>query len=154
MKLKISAIAIMLAIGTPAALASHPAPRDADAKIAHLFKRWNSALKSGDEQRLVALYAPDAVLQPTLSSRVRSSPALIEDYFSHFIAMKPIGRIDSRHIHHLGPESAVDSGLYTFSFMARDGERQEVQARYTFVYRHIDGQWKIVNHHSSLMPES
>lgn len=43
----------------------------------------------------------------------------------------------------------VAAGLLT-----QDGVQQQVAARYTFVYEWIDGQWLIVNHHSSTLPES
>ncbi len=34
-------------------------------------------------------------------------------------------------------------------------EAGQVQARYTFIYeRQVDGQWKILNHHSSAIPEA
>lgn len=50
----------------------------------------------------------------------------------------------------LGCNSAVDAGVYTFTF-AKTGA--VVSARYTYTY-HWDGvQWLITSHHSSLMPE-
>jgi hypothetical protein len=42
-----------------------------------------------------------------------------------------------------------DSGIYEFTF--QDGSA--VQGRYSFVYAYENGQWKISNHHSSIMPE-
>ncbi|MNG32396.1 Calcium/calmodulin dependent protein kinase II Association [compost metagenome] len=47
----------------------------------------------------------------------------------------------------------MDSGVYTFTLTQADGSKREVQARYTFLYERLDGQWKIINHHSSAMPE-
>jgi hypothetical protein len=46
----------------------------------------------------------------------------------------------------------INSGVYTFDIV-KDGEPQKVQARYSFVYRLINGDWKITEHHSSAMPE-
>jgi hypothetical protein len=41
-------------------------------------------------------------------------------------------------------------GVYTFTL---DGGRQ-VQARFRFTYKKIDGKWLITEHHSSAMPEN
>ncbi len=42
-----------------------------------------------------------------------------------------------------------NSGIYEFTF--QDGSA--VQGRYSFVYAYEGGEWKISNHHSSIMPE-
>jgi hypothetical protein len=57
--------------------------------------------------------------------------------------------IDSRTIE-LGCNSAVDAGLYTFTF-GTTGAR--VKARYTYTYKWDGRQWLITSHHSSAMPE-
>lgn len=164
MKLKTTALALCLFLAAPLALALEATPyvyrtvaeqpRDArDQEIAGLFERWNSALQSGKAQAVVSLYAPDAVLQPTVSNLVRSTPEQIQDYFEHFLVSKPVGLVNYRQIRHLGPDAAMDSGVYTFTLTAADGRQQQVQARYTFLYERLDGQWKILNHHSSAMPQ-
>jgi hypothetical protein len=56
------------------------------------------------------------------------------DYFRHFLQDRPSGKIDFRFVG-LACNSAVDAGLYTFSF-ARTGA--VVKARYTYTY-HWDG---------------
>ncbi|WP_210638795.1 MULTISPECIES: SgcJ/EcaC family oxidoreductase [unclassified Pseudomonas] len=124
-----------------------------DREIAALFDRWNAALQTGSASAVTSLYAPDAILQPTVSNKVRNTPAQIEDYFQHFLAGKPVGQINYREIRHLGPDAAMDSGVYTFTLTNADGSKRDVQARYTFLYERLDGQWKIINHHSSAMPE-
>ncbi|MGO9518536.1 MAG: nuclear transport factor 2 family protein [Candidatus Korobacteraceae bacterium] len=40
---------------------------------------------------------------------------------------------------------------YTFNYN-KDGESKSRPARYTFVYAKRNGQWMIVDHHSSAMP--
>lgn len=120
----------------------------AEAEIAALFDRWNAALQTGDPARVVAQYAERSLLLPTLSDRPRRTAAEKADYFHHFLADRPAGRIDQRHIE-LGCNTAIDTGLYTFTF-ARTGA--SVRGRYTFTYRWDGGRWRITSHHSSLMP--
>jgi hypothetical protein len=52
----------------------------------------------------------------------------------------------------LDRNNAINTGLYTFT-LTENGVQQQVPARYTFVYRRTNGEWLIVNHHSSVVPE-
>ena len=118
-------------------------------EIAALFDRWNQSLQTGDPHKVVANYAEHSILLATVSNKPRLTPAEKEDYFEHFLQNQPSGKIDFRDIE-LGCNSAVDAGLYTFTF-AKTGD--VVHARYTYTY-HWDGhQWLITSHHSSAMPE-
>lgn len=118
-------------------------------EIAGLFDRWNQSLQTGDPQQVVKNYATRSILLATLSNQPRLTPAEKEDYFHHFLANQPSGMINMRQIE-LGCNSAVDAGLYTFTF-AKTGV--VVTARYTYTYRWDGVQWLITSHHSSLMPE-
>ncbi|WP_425443964.1 SgcJ/EcaC family oxidoreductase [Thioalkalivibrio denitrificans] len=116
-----------------------------------LFDRWNDALKSGDPDRVTACYAEDAVLLPTVSNIPRTSHAEIRDYFVHFLEKKPRGTINQRNVK-FGCNKITDAGIYTFR-VEDNGQILEVPARYTFVYENRDGEWLIVHHHSSKMPD-
>ncbi|OAJ50559.1 SgcJ/EcaC family oxidoreductase [Pseudomonas marginalis] len=164
MNVKAVSIAVIFALSTPFVQAAQTAPyvyRDVaqapanaqDREIAGLFDRWNSALQTGNVKSVVDLYAPGAVLQPTVSNQVRSTPEQITDYFDHFLVLKPVGQINYREIRQLGTNVAMDSGVYTFTLTEGNGKIRHVQARYTFVYEKVGGEWKILNHHSSAMPE-
>lgn len=118
------------------------------AEILALFDQWNAALQTRDPEKMLELYAPDAILLPTLSNKVRHNHAEIKDYFEHFLPKGPKGTLDESNVRIFG-DVAINSGVYTFSFDSADA----VQARYTYVYRKLDGEWKIVEHHSSAMPE-
>ena len=117
-------------------------------QISALFDEWNNALQTGDPKEVAALYEANAILLPTVSNAVRHNHAEIEDYFVHFVAKGPQGRIDEANIRTFG-QIAMNSGVYTFSF--NDGST--VQARFSFVYRWNGQRWMIVEHHSSKMPE-
>lgn len=130
-----------------------PAETSAEkAEIAGLFDRWNAALATGNPDEVVKLYAKNGVLLPTVSNKVRTTPDEIKDYFVHFLALSPKGEINSREIRVLDANSALDSGVYTFSLI-KEGKPVKVQARYSYAYEKVDGQWKIMKHHSSAMPE-
>lgn len=116
--------------------------------ITALFETWNSALQTGDPKQVAALYAADAILLPTVSNRVRHNHEEIEDYFVQFLAKGPSGKIDEANVRIFG-DLAINSGVYTFTFA--DGA--VVTARFTYVYRRDNDGWKIIEHHSSAMPE-
>ncbi|WP_447923778.1 SgcJ/EcaC family oxidoreductase [Burkholderia cepacia] len=129
-------------------------PADArQAEIASLFDRWNSALATGNPAEVAKLYAQDAVLEPTVSNMVRTTPDEIRSYFTSFLKLKPQGIINYRQIRVLDDNTALDTGVYTFH-LTKNGKQENVQARYTYVYEKLNGEWKIINHHSSAMPES
>ncbi|MGO4762818.1 DUF4440 domain-containing protein [Cupriavidus sp. 2KB_3] len=118
-------------------------------EISALFDRWNRSLQTGDPRKVVANYAERSILLATVSNKPRMTPAEKEDYFTQFLQSGPSGKIDFRTIE-LGCNTAVDAGLYTFTF-ARTGAT--VKARYTYTYRWDGTQWLITSHHSSAMPE-
>ncbi len=118
-------------------------------EIAGLFTRWNQALQTGNPRVVVDNYAARSVLLPTMSNQVRVTRAEKEDYFRHFLKDRPAGRIDFRQIE-IGCNSAVDAGLYTFTFAATGAQ---VKARYTYTYSWNGQTWLITSHHSSALPE-
>lgn len=119
-----------------------------ETEIAALFDRWNASLATGDSKKVVANYATDSILLPTVSNKPRLSPAEKEDYFDHFLEKKPQGKIDLRFIQ-IGCNTALDAGLYTFTFYT--GEK--VSGRYSYTYRWNGSEWLITHHHSSANPE-
>ena len=121
-----------------------------EGQVRELFDGWNAALATLDPETVADRYAEDAVLLPTVSNQVRTDRAGIVDYFEHFLENKPQGTVLSSHVKLLNPNAAIDTGTYRFSL---NGGQSTVNARYTFVYELVGGEWKIVNHHSSAMPE-
>lgn len=122
------------------------------AEIAALFDRWNQDLQTLNPDKVVANYDIDATLLATFSKKMKKDHAAIRAYFVKFLQKKPIGHINERRIVVNCP-FAVDTGLYTFSILNEAGKREDVAARYTFVYVKKKGRWLIENHHSSGLPE-
>lgn len=118
-------------------------------EIAGLFDRWNDSLKTGKSDAVVANYAPDSILLPTVSNKVRYSAAEKADYFDHFLENSPVGEINERYIK-IGCNTALDAGIYTFHFSKTGAS---VTGRYSFTYEWNGKEWLISSHHSSVMPE-
>ncbi|PPF68511.1 DUF4440 domain-containing protein [Clavibacter michiganensis] len=149
----VAAIAIAgIAVSGAAASGGRDAAPDegtlrADAR--ELFDEWNGTLATGDPAAVDAMYAPDAVLLPTVSPGVHDTSADRLRYFEGFLANDPSGAITEDHVRSLGPDSISHSGLYTFT-MGETGD--VVAARFTFDWTRVDGEWRIVEHHSSKEP--
>ena len=50
-----------------------------------------------------------------------------------------------------GGNAYLHSGLYTFELGDADA-RTPVEARFSYVWRNVNGVWKISHHHSSVVP--
>jgi uncharacterized protein (TIGR02246 family) len=139
--------ALTVAFTTSAEATHEPSKREITAQ----FTKWNAALASHDPAKVADLYAPDAVLLPTLSNVVRTDRAGLIDYFEEFLEKKPKSTLTQEIITVLDDNTAINTGVYHFDLTV-DGHPSAVDARYTFVYEKRHGRWLITNHHSSAMP--
>jgi uncharacterized protein (TIGR02246 family) len=146
------ALVAMTPLWAAAQAAPTPAPAAAQTAAAAL-QAWVEAFNSRDPKRIVARYAPDAVLWGTTATTIATTPEQIWSYFKD-AGQRPSTRvtIDSSHARAFGDIAAI-SGAYTFADV-KDGVASNVRpARYTIVLQKIDGAWLIVDHHSSRVPQ-
>jgi uncharacterized protein (TIGR02246 family) len=120
--------------------------------VAAAASRWANALGEDDPEKVLPLYAEDAVLWGTLSPTVRAERAALRDYFvGAFKALPGLKVTFGEQLIRVYGTTAVNTGYYTFSYV-KDGETKTWPARYSFTYVKNGGAWQIVDHHSSGMP--
>lgn len=114
---------------------------------------WNEALQSKDPKAVANLYSTgDLSFLPTVSPQhVRDSMGT-EEYFIAFVAKDPFGTItdDSVQVFE-GGEAYLHTGMYTFALGPKD-DRTNVEARFSYMWKKMKGEWKITHHHSSVVP--
>ena len=118
-----------------------------ETQVTALLSQWNQSLQTKDPQKVIENYASDAVLLPTFSNAVLKTPAMIKAYFADILNQNPSITVDEQIIH-LGCNWASNAGVYTFH-VSKDGQSDTVKARYSFLYRNVNGKWLIIQHHSS-----
>jgi uncharacterized protein (TIGR02246 family) len=133
----------------PAAAPACPAVTEADVK--RQFDRFNQAWSTLNPDTVAALFAPDATLLATVSNAERTTPEKIREYFVQFLKGEPVARIDSSTII-IDCNTATRTGNWTVVTRNAVGERVDVPARYTFVYKWDGKDWKIRHLHSSVRP--
>lgn len=117
------------------------------------FANWRIALSSGKVENIVNLYDKDAILLATLAAEPITTQQKRIEYFTGLMAKPKLkATVNEEYIRLLDLNSALVSGIYTFSF-TEDGKTVEIPARYTFVFEEEDGHWMIVEHHSSKIPK-
>ncbi len=147
-----TAVILLTLVAWPSAARALDCVAVTEDAIKELFVEWNKAVQTGDPDTVVARYASDAVLLPTVENGPEIGPVAIKGYFVHFLADKPNGAIEGPHNIRIGCNMALDAGLYTFSYGKPD--KPPTPARYTFVYEYKGGRWLIAHHHSSKRPIS
>ena len=116
-----------------------------------LLQRWINAVESGDPKQVVNLYLDDGILLGTFSNKERVGHELILEYFENLLKSPVDVEVVSENPHVFG-SSAVNSGHYNFMTNGKT-----INARFSFVYHKEDeptDEWKIISHHSSVMPET
>ena len=115
---------------------------------------WGRVLGEDDPDKVLPLYADDAVLWGTLSLMVRSDRAALRDYFVTAFRVLPGLKVTfGDQLIRVYGNAAINTGYYTFSY-SKDGEVKILPARYSFTYINNGERWLIVDHHSSAMPVS
>ena len=156
-----AATAAILVAGTPAVakmpnhkgMHSEQCTRVSTTQVAGWFDTFNAAWATKDPATVTALFTKDAVLLPTVSNKPRLTPAEVNDYFVKFLKGSPVGSIDTSTIR-IGCNTAYRLGTWTVKLTdATTGAVGNVKARYSFIYKMENGQWKIEHLHSSAMPE-
>jgi uncharacterized protein (TIGR02246 family) len=113
------------------------------------FNKWNQFLQDKDYERVASLYSEDDLsFLPTISPKFIRDTAQTQEYFMEFLKKLPFGTITSDNVQSYGPDAYLHTGLYTF-MVGPETDRQPVQARFSYMWRKINGDWKIVHHHSS-----
>ena len=113
-----------------------------------VFSDFNSAWATKNPDKVTGLFTKDAVLLATVSNKPRLNHADIRDYFVSFLKSSPVGTIDSSSIK-LGCNSVARLGTWTVTLTdAATGQKTDVKARYSFIYRIENGMWKIDHLHS------
>ena len=118
-----------------------------DSIASELLQKWVSTVKSGDPKQVVNLYRDDGILLGTFSNKERVGHELIIEYFENLLKSPVDVQIVSENPYVFGSD-AVNSGHYNFVTSGKT-----INARFSFVY-HKDDEWKIISHHSSIIPES
>lgn len=114
------------------------------------LRQWTEAVAVGRVEGILALYAPDAILVPTLSNEIVSDEAGRRRYFEFFLSNgKAECTINSEKIRidHKRCTVAI-AGIYSFLFQRSTGP-ETVPARFLFTFERTGGDWRISGHHSS-----
>ncbi len=134
--------------------AANAAVDSSDAAVKNVYYEWCSAIHTakGHADQIIKFYAPDAILIPTLSSDflINKDNGLVA-YFTMLANLPNIKCTPDKLVTHVHDGIATNIGLYHFSF-EENGKTVNLPARFTFVYKDINGKWMIISHHSSKMP--
>lgn len=112
--------------------------------------RWTDEVATGRIETILELYAPDAILVPTLSNEIVVTNDGRRRYFEFFLSdgyptctvESEQSRTDQKH------GTIAIGGIYSFRFPRSTGE-EIVPARFLFTFEEVNTRWLITGHHSS-----
>jgi len=113
-----------------------------------MLDTWVEKIRTNDPKQVAALYHDDGLLLGTFSDIERKGSSLILEYFENLLKSEVDVEIVTQNKHETD-SLITNSGLYNFIV---DGKT--VNARFSFVFVKTGNDWKILSHHSSVLPES
>src|SRR5215468_5813773 len=91
-------------------------------EVAAATAKWGETLAQNDPDKVLTLYATDAVLWGTLSPKVRADRAALRDYFVTAFKVLPGLKVTfGDQLIRVYGGTAVNTGYYTFSYV-QNGE--------------------------------
>lgn len=142
----------MLLAALLAGCQSLPSAPAASAEVSAATQAWADAFNACDPPRSAALYDAQPLLWGTVSPSLIATRDGVRQYFERACsAATPPKVLLGDGVVRLHGDTAVAAGSYTFVVSA-GGQPRQLPARYSFTWRRVDGQWRIVEHHSSAMP--
>ena len=113
-----------------------------------MLETWVNKIRTNDHKQVASLYHNDGLLLGTFSDIERKGQNLILKYFENLLKSEVDVEIVTQHKYE-SEFLVTNSGLYNFIV---DGKI--INARFSFVFIKTDDDWKILSHHSSVLPES
>ena len=114
-----------------------------------MLQTWVEKIKTNEPNQVAELYHDDGLLLGTFSDIERLGHELILEYFENLLKSEVDVEIVSEHTKEFD-SVIVSSGFYNFIVNETDVYR----SRFSFVFVKTDSDWKILSHHSSVIPES
>ena len=129
-----------------------PRTEEARAEVATASQQWATAFNECNSSKAAALYDNAAVLWGTVSPSIITSRAGVAQYFERVCSANPKPKVvfGEQQIRVYG-DIALNSGTYTFTVFPA-GQARQFPARYSFAYQKHEGQWLVIDHHSSALP--
>src|ERR1700739_4751852 len=114
-------------------------------------EQWANAFNASDVDKVVASYAPDALLLGTVSPILASNPDEFRKYFASLPTSKTQVKIGDYSAMVVSNEAVLFVGFYEFSRM-RDGQLVATPARFSMLAVKRGDRWLLGHHHSSARP--
>jgi hypothetical protein len=104
-----------------------------------VVEEYQKALSAGDLDGVMALYAPDAVLEDPIGTEPKTGHAAIRDFYASVLAMKPQAEL-------MGPVAVWENhAACTFRMRLQFGEDEaSILAAETSTAERVDGELKVV----------
>jgi len=120
-----------------------------------ILNTWMQAVNNGNIEELLSLYNKSAVLIPTFSNKLLTTPEDIRDYFVKLANRDELSvslHEKTLKIQPVKNDISILSGIYCWK-LTIDGERFSFEARFSYT---IDAEspTPILNHHSSQIPRA
>ena len=136
----------------PRSVSVRQAARSDEAAIRDWLDRWAKAFNAHDLNAIKSLYAPDVVaydLVPPLEYVGRN--AYLKDYAELLSQYEGPIAVDYRHVHVTTSGSlGYAAGLEHLDGTLKGGEKSEMWARFTSIFRKVDGKWLDIHDHVSV----
>jgi len=112
-----------------------------------ILEIWVKKIRDNDAIQVSELYHENGLLLGTFSDIERHGRESIFSYFENLLKSKVDVEIISQYKYKTDTIT-TSSGFYNFIVNGKI-----IKARYSFVYLKVEDNWKILSHHSSVLPE-